>query len=228
MNTSKIGATIFLILALAILVGCAAAQNPTATPDPKTIYTQVAQTVQAQITNAAKLTPRVTNTFLPTEVTLPTATLGTPNATTNATQQGTVIATLPGGTPGSPIPTLPGVKPTTIGGTPAAVPDKMLYLGQAVPDGTKFNAGAQFTMSWTIQNVGTTTWDKTYKVRLYGGNRYGVADFPIPSTVKPQATVKLSVQMTAPNKSGDYNSIWVITNPDGVNFGYFTFALTVK
>ncbi len=109
-----------------------------------------------------------------------------------------------------------------------AVPDKMLYVSQAVPDGTKFNAGDQFTMAWTIQNVGTTTWDTTYTVRLYGGDRFGVKNFNIPSTVKPQGTVKLTVDMTAPSKAGDYNGIWVITNPNGVNFGYFTFALTVK
>jgi hypothetical protein len=104
----------------------------------------------------------------------------------------------------------------------------MLYVSQAVPDGTKFNAGDQFTMSWTIQNIGTSTWDKTYTVRLYGGDRFGQQNFPIPSTVKPQGTVKLTVEMTAPSKAGDYTSIWVMTNTNGTNFGYFTLALTVK
>ena len=222
MNTRKIGATICLLLALSIMAGCTAAQNAAATTDPKAVYTQVAETVQAQITNGAKMTPKVTNTPLPTEIPLPTSA-----NSTNAATNGTVVATSPAGTPGAATPTLPNALPTNTGQAPA-VPDKMLYISQAVPDSTKFSGGDQFTMSWTIQNVGTTTWDNTYNIRFYGGDRFGVQNFAIPSTVKPQGTVKLSVQMTAPSNSGQYNSIWVITNPDGVNFGYFTFALEVK
>jgi len=228
MNTKKIGATISLLLVLSILAGCAAAQNTAPTTDPKTIYTQVAETVQAQITNAAKLTPKVTNTPLPTDIPLPTSTISAPDATANANAtKGTPQATLPAGTPGTGVPTLPGGIATNTPQAPT-VPDRMLYVSQGVPDGTKFNKGDQFTMSWTIQNVGSTTWDKTYTVRFYGGDRFGVQNFAIPATVKPQGTVKLSVEMTAPNNSGDYTSVWVITNPDGVNFGYFTFVLTVK
>lgn len=57
-----------LILAVVLLAGCSA---PAATPtiDPKLVYTQVAQTVAAQITNAAKLTPKAT--FTPYPVKLP-------------------------------------------------------------------------------------------------------------------------------------------------------------
>ena len=222
MNTKKIGALIGLFVVVSILAGCAAAQNATPTTDPKLIYTQVAQTVQAQITTSARLTPKASNTPLPTDVPLSNTTQGTPNPTFATTK--IPNSTVPAGTPGTALPALP----TNTGQAPVVVPDKMLFVSQAVPDGTKFNGGDQFTMYWTIKNVGTTTWDKTYTVRLYGGDRFGVQDFPIPGTIVPQQSVKLSVEMTAPSNSGQYNSIWVLTNPTGVNFGYFTFALEVK
>ena len=226
MNTKKIGAIIGLLVVLSFLVGCSSGQNATATSDPKLIYTQVAQTVQAQLANAITSTPKFTNTPLPTDVPLPTATKGTPNPTTAVTL-GTAAATKAAGTPGTAVPTLKNTIPVGTG-SPVTVPDKMLYVSQGVPDNTKFKSGDQFSMSWTIKNVGTSTWDNTYRVRFFGGTRLGVQDFTIPQTVKPGATVKLSVEMTAPSSVGQYNSIWVLTNPDGVNFGNFNFACEVK
>jgi hypothetical protein len=224
MNIKKIGEIFGLLVILSILAGCAGTQNATPTSDPKLIYTQVALTVQAQITDAVKLTPKVTNSPQPTDVPLPTATKGTPNPTTVGTK-GTTVATNAAGTPGTAVPTL---AKTTAPGTTSTVPDKMLWVSQTVADGTKFKAGDQFTLTWTIQNVGTTTWDATYRLRFFGGVRLGVQDFTIPQTVKPQGTVKLTVHMTAPDKVGQYNSIWVMTNPDGVNFGNFNFSCEVK
>ena len=104
----------------------------------------------------------------------------------------------------------------------------MLYVSQAVADGTVFKPGDQFTMSWVIKNVGTTTWPNTYRVRFYGGVRFGVQDFNLPATVAINSSVTITVQMTAPSTAGQYNSIWVLTNNDGVNFGYFTFNCEVK
>jgi hypothetical protein len=226
MNTKKICAIIGLILALSILAGCTGTQNATPTSDPKLIYTQVAQTVQAQLAEATKITPKASNTPLPTDIPSPTATKGTVNPTKTGTL-GTVAATKAGGTPGTAVPTLK-ITATTASGTVSAVPDKMQYVNQGVPDGTKFSGGTHFTMYWTIQNVGTTTWDNTYRVRFFGGDRLGVKDFVIPQTVKPQGSVKLTVEMTAPDKAGQYNSVWVITNPDGVNFGNWNFSCEVK
>ena len=104
----------------------------------------------------------------------------------------------------------------------------MLYVSQTVADGTVFKPGDQFAMSWVIKNVGTTTWPNTYRVRFYGGERFGVQDYTLPSTVDPNRSVTLTVNITAPSSAGQYNSIWVLTNNDGVNFGYFTFNLEVK
>jgi len=34
--------------------------------------------------------------------------------------------------------------------------------------------------------------------------------------------------MRAPANQGEYTSVWVITNPDGRNFGSFTLTIKVK
>jgi len=229
MKIKRISAVIGLLLVLSFVAACSSAQNPTATTDPKLIYTQVAETVQAQMTKtgaASILTPKPTDTELPTDVP-PTeaAPQGTVNPTTAGTQP-TGQATVAGTQSGTAAATL-AVLPTNTGQAPTA-PDKMLYVSQTVPDGTKFKTGDQFTQSWVIKNVGTTSWPNTYRVRFFGGNRFGVDDFHLPATIAPNQSVTLTVHMTAPDKVGQFNSIWVLTNNDGVNFGFFTFNLEVK
>ncbi len=234
MKAYRIVALVGLAAALFFLAGCSGAKNQTPTTDPKAVYTQVAeqaaQTAQSQQTNVAKLTPRATNTTQPTDVP-ETPTVGTPNPTTSGTQpttSGTQATAKPttAGTAGTPQATT-FVLPTST--KPAvASPDKMLYVSQTVADGSVFKPGDQFTQSWVVKNVGTTTWPNTYRVRFYGGERFGVQDFTLPSTVDPNKSVTLTVNMTAPSAVGQYNSIWVMTNNDGVNFGYFTFNLEVK
>ncbi len=222
MKIKAMGALAGLVLSMLVLAGCGAGQNATPTTDPRAVYTQVAeqaaQTAGAQQTNIAKLTPQATSTSEPTETPAASPTAGTPNPTSvNPTAAGTAGTNLP----------TTVVLPTSTKGAPT-VPDKLLYVSQSPADGTVVKTGDQFTMIWKIQNVGTTTWDNTYRVRLYGGERFGVQDFGLKDTVKPNATATISVQMTAPSKAGQYNSIWVLTNPDGVNFGYFTFNCEVK
>jgi hypothetical protein len=227
MKIKQLGALAGLILILSFVAGCGAGQNATPTTDPKAVYTQVAeqaaQTAGAQQTNIAKLTPQATSTPQPIDTPPISSTSGTPNPTTGAQTTANPTAA---GTAGSNLPTTV-VLPTS---TQAAqsVPDKLLYVSQSPADGTVFKAGDKFTMTWKIQNVGTTTWDNTYRVRLYGGDRYGAQDFALSTTVKPNATVNITAEMTAPSKAGQYNGIWVLTNPDGVNFGYFTFNCEVK
>jgi hypothetical protein len=230
MKIKRISGMIGLIVVASVLASCSGGQNPAPTTDPKLIYTQVAETVQAQATQTAAaqvLTPKSTNTPLPTDV---PSTLAATNSTVLPSTSGTkspVISTLSGsGTPGLVLPTLAGVPTST--GQAATAPDKMLYVSQTVADGTKVAPGTQFTQSWVLKNVGTTTWNSTYRVRFYGGNRLGVDDFEIGKTIAPNSTITLTVQMTAPDKVGQYNSLWVLTNNDGVNFGFFTLGLEVK
>ncbi len=228
MKIKHMGALAGLVVVLSFLAGCGAGGNATPTTDPKAVYTQVAQqaaeTANAQQTNVAKLTPRATSTPQATDTPEASPTAGTPNPTTAGTK--TTANPTAAGTAGGNLPTTV-VLPTST--KPAAsVPDKMLYVSQSPADGTVFKPGDTFTMTWKIQNVGTTTWDNTYRVRLYGGERFGVADFNLGSTIAPEATISITAQMKAPSSTGAYNSIWVLTNLDGANFGYFTFNCEVK
>ncbi len=224
MKIFRICALVGLIAALALIAGCSGGQKGTATTDPKTVYTQVAQqaaeTAAAQLTTVAKLTPKATSTPEPTETPTQSSTSGTPNPTTSGTQAAT------NATPGGNLPTTV-ILPTDTKQA-VAVPDKLLYISQTVADGTVIKPSTGFSLTWKIQNVGTTTWDGSYRVRLYGGERFGVQDFALKDTVKPEDTISITVDMTTPSATGAYNSIWVLTNPDGVNFGYFTFNCEVK
>ena len=225
-------ALILAALSLA-LAGCGTQGEQTPTVDPVIIYTQVAQTVQAQVTNNAKLTPKATNTAQPTETSAATSTLR-PSSTPFGTQAPTSLTPAKTTTPGAagtavvqptlPVATLPG------GATqpPVTSADKMIYVSQVVADGSSFNQNEGFTMKWVIKNVGSTTWDSTYQIRLYAGERFNGADGPLDQTVKPNAQATISVDMRAPDTRGEYTSVWVITNPDGRNFGSFTLTIKVR
>jgi hypothetical protein len=211
-----------LIATMVFITGCGGQAAQTPTVDPKVVYTEVAQTVQAQITNNAKLTPKPTSTLQPTETTGPTPTLR-PSSTPLG--EGTLLPSLTAGV-GTVLPAATLAPGSTQ--PPAVSPDKMLYISQKVADNTTFQRNEGFTQVWTLQNVGTTTWDNTYLVRLYAGERFNGQDGSIGQVVKPNGQAKISVDMRAPDQQGEYTSIWVITNPDGRNFGSFTLTIKVK
>jgi hypothetical protein len=226
MKNKTIAGILALTMILTFLAGCSGQTDATPTTDPKMVYTQVAQqaaqTVAAQTTNAAKLTPKASNTPQPTDI--PATPVNT--ATKPATTPGAGTPTV--GTPaaGTPAATKPAATATS-NGTAAAVPDKALYVSQTVADGTTIKQNTGFEMTWRIKNVGTTTWTSNYTIRLYAGNRLGVADFKLGKSVAPNATTDITVHMTAPTTSGTFVSYWVISNLDLVNFGQFTLEIKV-
>jgi hypothetical protein len=214
------------------LVGCNAG-TPVPTADPKLIYTQAAQTVQARTTGDAKLTPFVTNTPKPTEPLAATPTLR-PSSTMMGTPP-TQGPTLPGQkspTPGTPI-VLPTTAPTaipTLDATQSAASsgDKGIYVSQTVADGSTVSPSQKFTIVWTLKNTGTTTWDPNYLVRLFGGNSFGFSDSKLDKTVKPGANTTITMELTAPATTGEYSTVWVLTNLDGRNFTSFVLTIKVK
>jgi predicted small lipoprotein YifL len=226
----------FFLLTLSVIIlsltACGAQGNQTPTNDPSTVYTQVAQTVQAQITGNAKLTPvAATATLKPTDPPAATATLrpsSTPFGTgtvapTSLTPQKTGTAAA---LPTQSIATVPVVAATQPAG--AASADKMQYISQKIADGSTFDQGQGFTMTWVIKNIGSTTWDTNYMIRLFAGDRFGAEDMKFSGTVKPGEQTNVTMDMNAPNTVGEYNSIWVLTNADGRNFGSFTLNIKVK
>jgi len=188
-------AAISLTAASLILAGCSPAQqaDPTATPDSGTQFTAVAQTVAAEKTRAAGLTPTATVTPAPTN---------TPDVTPTHTSV--------------PMTSTPAFTATS---TQVLVADQAQYVSQSVADNTKFSPGATFSLTWKMKNTGTTTWTTAYMLRHYAGPALGApSTVNFPREVKPGEEVELTINMTAPSSGGQYQSSWVLTNAEGVNY----------
>jgi hypothetical protein len=89
-----------------------------------------------------------------------------------------------------------------------------------VPDGTRYDPGATFTKTWKLRNVGTCTWTNSYTMFFESGTQMGsTASVNIPTNTAPNATVDVSVNMTAPSTAGFYRGYWKFKNASGVAFG---------
>ncbi len=89
-----------------------------------------------------------------------------------------------------------------------------------VPDGTSFAAGAAFTKTWRLKNIGSCTWTTGYALVFDSGNQMGgPASVNLPNSVLPGQTVDVSVNLTAPASAGHYIGFWKFKNASGVLFG---------
>jgi hypothetical protein len=201
MKANGILSKFFLILlSLSLLTAC---NNGSKSADPKAVYTSAAQTVAAQLTSIGPLTPAPSATPFPSI---------TPIAATVASIPTAAMATMPAASPT----------------TNPSVADKAQYISQNPADGVELAANSTFTMIWTVKNVGKTTWKTSYQLRFYAGAPLGnTTSVYIPKSVAPNEQVDISVPLTAPASAGEYNSMWVMSNADGVNFQPLTLALKV-
>ena len=184
------------------------------TPDANMIYTAAAQTVQAQLTQAALLNPTATNTPEPTNTPQPTSTLA-----------GIPTLPLPGDvTPGSIQITLPAI--ATTAPQVATAPDKAEWVSNSPADGTELPNDLDYDIVWTLKNIGTTTWTTDYIYRFYAGDTlHQKSSYKLPKNVAPGESVDLIVDGKTSGLKGEKNATWVITNKDGVNFYAFTISL---
>jgi hypothetical protein len=89
-----------------------------------------------------------------------------------------------------------------------------------IPDGTKLDPGADFTKTWRLKNIGTTTWSTAYSLVHASNDKIGgPATVSLPKNVAPGETVDLSVDLTAPNETGKHTSYWKLSNDRGQLFG---------
>ena len=198
---------IFLaVLALIIITACEFL-NPTATPDPASpdaVYTAVAQTVVAQMTQAANNTSP-TPTLVTTIEEQPTA---APTITPLAT-----YTTLPTWTP---LPT------NTLVPTPTAIPCNLAQFVSDVTyaDGSAVKPGKTFVKTWRLKNIGSCTWTTSYNLLFISGDKMNASTLiPLTKTVAPGQTIDVSVELTAPEKSGSYLGNWQLRASDGTTFG---------
>jgi hypothetical protein len=160
------------------------------------LRTEVAATVFAEVTQALALTPSVT----PVPSLTPTiAHTSTPTRLASAS---------------------PSLQATITSGTPVTGTINLAaWVSQSIPDGTIFDPGETFTMTWNLKNVGTSTWTVSYLLRFYSGDAFGApTEILLGRAVLPGETVAISIPMKAPTRPGDYRSDWVMADEARANF----------
>ncbi len=200
---SKILTSSWIVLLLTLVACNLPATNPPPTADPGMIFTAAAQTVEAQLTQSALLTP-------PTDTPAPTNTPLAETLTSSFT---------PSSTP------TPTITPT------ATVPcDRAKFIADVtVPDDTVFAPNTTFTKTWRIQNTGSCAWTTAYALAFdRGDSMNGPATQPLTSEVAPGQTVDISVNLKAPATPGDYVGYWKMRNAAGVLFAQVWVKIRVK
>jgi hypothetical protein len=115
----------------------------------------------------------------------------------------------------TPFPTVAAGPPTAT----AAPCNKAEFYAETVEDGSQFNLGESFTKSWTFTNTGTCTWNTGYKLVFVSGDQMEAPqEVNFPQNVAPQATVTLSVDLTAPWTEGEYTGYWALKGDNDVVF----------
>lgn len=140
----------------------------------------------------------------------------------------TEIASLPTSTPVPPTPSIdatatPDAAQPTATNTLAPNPGCTLsanLVQEDPPDGKIFKPGESFLKTWSLQNTGTCTWDKTYKLVYWDGELMGGAvTYSLPVVVAPGETKDIPILLQAPATDGSYRGFWRLKSPWGYDFG---------
>jgi hypothetical protein len=168
---------------------------------PDAAYTAVAQTVEAQLTQAAIATAIVA----PTQTSVPIVPTNT-------------LTPLPTNTPLPPTNT--PVPPTA---TNIPIPcDRASFVEDVTyPDNTEVAAGTTFVKTWRLRNNGSCTWNSSYALVFDRGDAMnGPASAQLTTgSVAPGQLIDISVTLKAPSSTGTYQGYWKLRNGGGAIFG---------
>lgn len=215
---------ILVMISLLVITGCGVGSSGTPTEAPEMIYTRVAQTIQANMTQTALFMPTgtTTATIAPTQ----TATSTTPPLPTiqaQTTGTGMVIPTVQ--YLNTPISVATSVTYNIPG-------DHARYLYNRPTDGFTIQAEHDFTIVYALENIGTTTWNTNYTWRFIGGTKcWEVTSVNLPNAVKPGERVEIFVACFAPVENiGDYYNRWALYTDSGLfvngSEGYLFYTTT--
>ncbi|MCJ7575497.1 MAG: carboxypeptidase regulatory-like domain-containing protein [Dehalococcoidia bacterium] len=102
----------------------------------------------------------------------------------------------------------------------AAQDDAKFVVDVTIPDGTEVEPNKQFIKTWRLRNAGATTWTTDYKLVFEGGDLMGAPQYVnLDTAVPPNATIDISVPMTAPLSGGAKKGYWRMENAAGLRFG---------
>ena len=94
--------------------------------------------------------------------------------------------------------------------------DAAVFVSETYKDNTILQANTSFTKTWTLKNVGNTTWNSNYKLKYVSGNLgTNHNDISISGTIAPDKTYTFSVPMKAPSTAGPYREDWKLVNSSG-------------
>jgi hypothetical protein len=168
----------------------------------------------------------------PQPTTLPISTF-TPSPTAHVMTP--TVTVTPSVTAGTPV-----AQTTSIAGTPTACKDSAQntnWTRDDVPyNFTDFSKNKpmppneHFSMSWTLQNTGTCTWDSSYVIAFVSGYRMArSASYPIVTegdTVASGQSTIVNISMVAPQDTGTHQAMWQLQSRDGTPL--LKFNLLVK
>jgi hypothetical protein len=214
---TKTAGRIALLACLLFTIGCTAQAAPTATAVPTTdlsvVKTEAAQTVVAQITSDAALTPSAT--LIP-----PTAT-AVPATATLAVTATTMLPTK------APAATIASTR-TYITGTVEPVAFKATLLSLFPSNGMQLSAGEDIDGTIKFRNDGTATWNTGYHYRFVSGDDVSKTDsYYLTEKVAPGDSITLKVDILAPSASGTYDSTWQLFDDNNAVFYTWHFIIYV-
>jgi hypothetical protein len=88
-----------------------------------------------------------------------------------------------------------------------------------------------FSMSWTLQNTGTCTWDSSYVIAFASGYRMARSvSYPVVTegnTVAPGQSTIVHISMIAPQDTGSHQAMWQLQSRDGTPLLKFNMLVKV-
>jgi hypothetical protein len=193
----------FLLILIMFLSACSSSEGEASpTPEPEAVLTAAAETAIAQMTENANP--------LPTSTSNPNVAGIAPTATQEVPNSAPVTATIS------------APQPTPITG---GVDQAEFWADVTIPDGTDFNPGEEFTKIWKLRNSGTNTWTPEYEFAFFNGEQMSASEMvPIVGNIQPGETTDVSVDMVAPQASGNYLGYWKMRDPAGEFFEYAVYV----
>ena len=96
-------------------------------------------------------------------------------------------------------------------------------------DGTVVDPGETFLKEWEVINYSTCNWDEKYHLFFISGDQMGAPDYLEVPHIPIGSRGKISVELTAPDKPGEYRSEWKLFGADNRFFGESLIAeITVR
>jgi hypothetical protein len=191
MSSSFRSITTTMILVLGLSACNLPASRPAAN-NAAAVLTAAAQTVEANLTQAAINNPP-----------------GQPVTATSDTQ--------PALTTGAPV---NGATPLATATQDCDDADFVADI--SIPDGTLLAKNEAFTKTWRLKNTGTCSWTPSYTIVFNSGDSMsGPTAQALTGTVNPGQTVDISINLKAPSSNGNYEGWWGLRNTAGVMFAQF-------